>query len=359
MGITVEGVSKRFGEFQALRPTDLTIETGSLVALLGPSGSGKSTLLRLIAGLEVPDTGRILLTGRDATYATVQDRNIGFVFQHYALFKHMTVRQNVAFGLEIRKASRAEIRARVDELLELVQLSGFGDRYPSQLSGGQRQRIALARSLAVEPQVLLLDEPFGALDAKVRKELRAWLRRLHDEVHVTTVFVTHDQEEAMEVADEIVVMSQGQIEQVGSPAEIYDHPASPFVMSFIGQVNVLDPESALSCQLPEYRGGSHQVFMRPHDVQIEFHPHDNCVPAQVKDLIHLGREIQAELVLQDGTTLWAHLSREQYGERPIQKGQSIYVSSRAIKTFPSDLPDLAQTNGHAVRRIAAGTGEHR
>lgn len=188
MGITIEGVSKRFGEFQALHPTDLTIPTGSLVALLGPSGSGKSTLLRLIAGLEKPDTGRISLTGRDATHASVQERNIGFVFQHYALFKHMTVRQNIAFGLEIRKASRAEIRARVDELLELVQLSGFGDRYPSQLSGGQRQRVALARALAVEPQVLLLDEPFGALDAKVRKELRKWLRRLHDEVHVTTVF---------------------------------------------------------------------------------------------------------------------------------------------------------------------------
>lgn len=343
MGITIEGVSKRFGDFQALRPTDLTIETGSLVALLGPSGSGKSTLLRLIAGLEMPDTGRILLTGRDATYASVQERNIGFVFQHYALFRHMTVRQNVAFGLEIRRASRAEIRARVDELLELVQLSGFGDRYPSQLSGGQRQRVALARALAVEPQVLLLDEPFGALDAKVRKELRAWLRRLHDEVQVTTVFVTHDQEEAMEVADQIVVMSHGRIEQVGSPADIYDHPATPFVMSFVGQVNVLHPKSALSCQLPEFQG-SQQVFLRPHDVLVETDPRSGGVSAQVQDVLHLGREIQAELVLHDGGSLWVHLSREQYAATPIQRGQRVYVRPKAIKAFPIDSNHRAVQN---------------
>lgn len=344
MGITIEGVSKRFGNFQALRPTDLTIETGSLVALLGPSGSGKSTLLRLIAGLEIPDTGRILLTGRDATYASVQDRNIGFVFQHYALFKHMTVRQNIAFGLEIRKVSRAEIRARVDELLELVQLTGFGDRYPSQLSGGQRQRVALARALAVEPQVLLLDEPFGALDAKVRKELRAWLRRLHDEVHVTTVFVTHDQEEAMEVADKIVVMNQGRIEQVGSPAEIYDHPATPFVMSFIGPVNVLHPESALSCQLPPPLQGSQQLFLRPHDVQIETDPHRGGVLAEVQNVLHLGREIQAELLLHDGGSLWVHLSREQYAATPIQRGQRVYVRPKAIKVFSVDSSEQAVQN---------------
>ncbi|MGQ9838414.1 MAG: sulfate/molybdate ABC transporter ATP-binding protein [Cyanobacteriota bacterium] len=342
MGITIEWVSKRFGDFQALRPTNLTIETGSLVALLGPSGSGKSTLLRLIAGLEMPDTGRILLTGRDATYARVQDRNIGFVFQHYALFKHMTVRQNVAFGLEIRKASRAEIRAKVDELLELVQLTGFGDRYPSQLSGGQRQRVALARALAVEPQVLLLDEPFGALDAKVRKELRAWLRRLHDEVHVTTVFVTHDQEEAMEVADKIVVMNQGQIEQVGSPAEIYDHPATPFVMSFVGQVNVLHPESALSCQLPPLQG-SQQLFLRPHDVQIEMDPYSGA-SAEVQNVLHLGREIQAELLLHDGGSLWVHLSREQYAATPIQRGQQVYVRPKAVKVFPVDSSEQAAKN---------------
>ena len=211
MGISVKNVSKQFGSFQAVDSVNLEIESGALVALLGPSGSGKSTLLRLIAGLEMPDRGEIWLTGADATNQSVQDRNIGFVFQHYALFKHLTIRENIGFGLKIRKASPAKIKARADELLELVQLSGLGDRYPSQLSGGQRQRVALARSLAVEPKVLLLDEPFGALDAKVRKDLRAWLRRLHDEVHVTTVFVTHDQEEAMEVADKIVVMNKGQI----------------------------------------------------------------------------------------------------------------------------------------------------
>ncbi|MFS8796030.1 sulfate ABC transporter ATP-binding protein [Synechococcus sp. R70.1] len=334
MGITIAGVSKRFGEFQALYPTDLTIPTGSLVALLGPSGSGKSTLLRLIAGLEKPDTGRIFLTGRDATHASVQERNVGFVFQHYALFKHMTVRQNIAFGLEIRRLPRAEIRARVDELLELVQLSGFGDHYPSQLSGGQRQRVALARALAVEPQVLLLDEPFGALDARVRKELRQWLRRLHDEVHVTTVLVTHDQEEAMEVADQIVVMNQGRIEQVGSPAEIYDHPATPFVMSFIGPVNELSPCSVLSCQLPEAQAGPHRLFLRPHDVQIELSPTSSGVSAWVREIIHLGREIQAELVLSDGGSLWAHLSREQYTNQPLHIGQQVYVRPRVIKAFP-------------------------
>ena len=245
MGIIVENVSKKFGSFQAVDGVNLEIKSGSLVALLGPSGSGKSTLLRLIAGLEMPDSGKIWLTGTDATAQSVQERNIGFVFQHYALFKHLTVRQNIAFGLEIRKASKAKIKTRVNELLELIQLMGLGDRYPSQLSGGQRQRVALARALAVQPQVLLLDEPFGALDAKVRKDLRAWLRRLHNEVHVTTVFVTHDQEEAMEVADEIVVMNKGNIEQIGSPAQIYDHPATAFVMSFIGPVNVLPSNSRM------------------------------------------------------------------------------------------------------------------
>ncbi|MEN9246264.1 MAG: sulfate ABC transporter ATP-binding protein, partial [Thermostichales cyanobacterium SRBZ-1_bins_19] len=298
MGITIEGVSKRFGDFQALYPTDLTIATGSLVALLGPSGSGKSTLLRLIAGLETPDTGRIWLTGRDATHTRVQERNIGFVFQHYALFKHMTVRQNIAFGLEIRKLPKPEIEKRVNELLDLIQLTGYGERYPSQLSGGQRQRVALARALAVQPQVLLLDEPFGALDAKVRKELRAWLRRLHDEMHVTTVFVTHDQEEAMEVSDQIVVMNHGRIEQVGSPAEVYDHPATPFVMSFIGPVNVLSAHSQLLHPVQE---GS--VFLRPHDVELETNPSSEGISAKVQEVIHLGREIQAELILADGQPL--------------------------------------------------------
>ncbi|MFM7424134.1 MAG: sulfate/molybdate ABC transporter ATP-binding protein, partial [Elainella sp.] len=276
MGILVDDVSKAFGSFQAVDHVSIEIKTGSLVALLGPSGSGKSTLLRLIAGLELPDSGRIFLTGRDATYESVQKRGIGFLFQHYALFKHLNVRQNIAFGLEIQKQPKARIRSRVDELLDLVQLHGLSERYPSQLSGGQRQRVALARALALEPQVLLLDEPFGALDAKVRKDLRSWLRNLHDTVHVTTVFVTHDQEEAMEVADNIVVMNHGRVEQVGSPAELYDNPATPFVMGFIGPVNVL-PSTAPIFRQVGYQPESNQVFLRPHDVLVALEPDGETV----------------------------------------------------------------------------------
>ncbi|WP_460193851.1 sulfate/molybdate ABC transporter ATP-binding protein [Thermosynechococcus sp. FA-CM-4201] len=331
MGITIENVSKSFGSFQAVKQVDLDIASGSLVALLGPSGSGKSTLLRLIAGLEMPDTGRILLTGKDATYQSVQERNIGFVFQHYALFKHMTVRQNIAFGLELRKVPRAKIKARVEELLELVQLAGLGDRYPSQLSGGQRQRVALARALAVEPKVLLLDEPFGALDAKVRKELRAWLRHLHDDVHVTTVFVTHDQEEAMEVADQIVVMNKGQVEQVGTPAEIYDHPASPFVMSFIGPVNVL---RSPVFQQSEGTAPHCDIFLRPRDIIIETSPNGNTVSARIHRIIHLGWEIQVELRLDDGQELMAHLSRERFDELHLEPQQQVFIKPREAKSFP-------------------------
>ncbi len=333
MGIVVENVSKQFGSFQALNQVSLEIKTGSLVALLGPSGSGKSTLLRLIAGLEMPDAGKVWLTGRDATYQSVQDRNIGFVFQHYALFKHLTVRQNIAFGLEIRKAPASKIKNRVEELLELVQLAGLGDRYPSQLSGGQRQRVALARALAVEPQVLLLDEPFGALDAKVRKDLRAWLRRLHDEVHVTTVFVTHDQEEAMEVSDEIVVMNKGCVEQVGTPAEIYDHPATAFVMSFIGPVNVL-PSTSRIFQDNGFDSAHPEVFLRPHDVMVETSPNGTTVPARVNRLIHLGWEIQAELMLDDGQVVTAHLTRERFNELNLEPEQRVYVKPKEAKSFP-------------------------
>src|SRR5829696_8350024 len=239
MSIEVTGVTKRFGDFVALDDVTVSLPTGQLTALLGPSGGGKSTLLRIIAGLDTADTGTVAIEGTNATKLPPQKRNVGFVFQHYAVFKHMTVAKNVAFGLEIRKTPKAEVKRRVAELLELVHLSQFADRLPSQLSGGQRQRMALARALAVEPSVLLLDEPFGALDAKVRKELREWLRRLHDEVHVTTVFVTHDQEEAMEVADEIVVINQGRVEQVGSPDQLYDEPASDFVMDFLGELTRL------------------------------------------------------------------------------------------------------------------------
>jgi sulfate transport system ATP-binding protein len=333
VGIVVENVSKQFGSFKAVDDVNLEIKSGSLVALLGPSGSGKSTLLRLISGLEMPDSGKIFLTGKDATYQSVQDRNIGFVFQHYALFKHLTVRKNVAFGLELRKAPKAKIKARVEQLLELVQLSGLGDRYPSQLSGGQRQRVALARALAVEPNVLLLDEPFGALDAKVRKDLRAWLRRLHDEVHVTTVFVTHDQEEAMEVSDEIVVMNKGRVEQVGTPAEIYDHPASAFVMSFIGPVNVL-PSSSRIFQSNGFDSANPEMFLRPQDVIIETSPNGSTVPARVSRLIHLGWEIQVELTLDDGQVVTAHLTRDRFDQLHLEPQQRVYVKPKDAKSFP-------------------------
>lgn len=332
MGIVITGVSKRFGDFQAVNQVDLTIQKGSLVALLGPSGSGKSTLLRLIAGLETPDTGRIQILDQDVTRQDVQVRNIGFVFQHYALFKHLTVRQNIAFGLEIRRSRKAYTRQRVQDLLDLMQLQGLGDRYPAQLSGGQRQRVALARALAVEPQVLLLDEPFGALDAKVRKDLRQWLRRLHDEVHVTTVFVTHDQEEAMEVADQIVVMHRGQIEQVGTPAEVYEQPASPFVMGFLGPVNVLSTDTHLLSD----HGLEHvqpEVFVRPHDIQIHTSPTGAATRATVQRIIYLGWEIQVELELSDRTCLTAHISREQFQQLNLQVSQQVFITPQQIRAF--------------------------
>lgn len=333
MEIVVENVSKQFGSFQALDQVNLEIKRGSLVSLLGPSGSGKSTLLRVIAGLEAPDTGKIWITGNDATRKSVQDRNIGFVFQHYALFKHLTIRENIAFGLNIRKAQKTRTKARVDELLELVQLSGLGNRYPSQLSGGQRQRVALARALAVEPQVLLLDEPFGALDAKVRKDLRTWLRRLHDEVGVTAVLVTHDQEEAMEVSDEIVVMNKGRVEQVGSPAEIYDYPASAFVMSFIGPVNVL-PSSSRLFQDNRFDTSHPQVFLRPHDVVIDTHYEGTRTNAKVSRVVHLGWEIEVQLKLDDAHEVKAILTREQFNQLNLKPEQRVYVKPKDAKSFP-------------------------
>ena len=344
MGIRVEQVSKQFGDFRAVDNVSLDVETGSLVALLGPSGSGKSTLLRLIAGLEGSDSGRIWITGEEATERSVQDRQVGFVFQHFALFKHRTVRQNVAFGLELRRWKRDAIKRRVDELLDLVQLKGYGSRFPSQLSGGQRQRVALARALAVQPRVLLLDEPFSALDAKVRKELRAWLRNLHDEMHVTTVIVTHDQEEAMEVADRIVVMNEGRIEQIGSPAEIYDQPATPFVMSFVGAVNVV-PRSALlakdsgqvnSTLNRQSEPEPEPVFIRPHDVQVFTTPQHDSVPAKLRRLRHMGRDLQAELVLADGEVLMAQFPREQIDYQAIKPGDGLHIVSRQVRSFEPD-----------------------
>jgi sulfate transport system ATP-binding protein len=335
MSIFVKNISKRFGTFQALDKVSLEVKPGKLVALLGPSGSGKSTLLRAIAGLEAPDTGSIIINGQDTTHLDARKRNIGFVFQHYALFKHLTVRQNIAFGLAIRKHPHRHIKQRVEELLGLIQLQGLGDRYPSQLSGGQRQRVALARALAVEPKVLLLDEPFGALDAKVRKDLRGWLRRLHDEVHVTTVFVTHDQEEAMEVADEIVVMNQGKVEQIGSPEEIYDRPATPFVMSFIGPVNILQRSSQLFAE-----NGHHfahpEVFVRPHDVIVETRPSANATLARVQRLVHLGWEIQAELLLNDGQLVTAIVTRDRFEQLQLEREQQVYVKPKEAKSFPLD-----------------------
>jgi sulfate/thiosulfate transport system ATP-binding protein len=291
MSIAVTRVSKRFNEFVALDEVSVEVPDGSLTALLGPSGSGKSTLLRIIAGLETPDAGQVVIHDRDVTGLPPQQREIGFVFQHYAAFKHMTVRDNVGFGLKIRKRPKADIRARVDELLGLVQLDGFADRYPAQLSGGQRQRMALARALAVEPRVLLLDEPFGALDARVREELRDWLRRLHEQVHVTTVLVTHDQEEAMEVASRIVVMNHARIEQIGSPAEIYDAPASDFVMGFVGRVN----------RLPD-------AFIRPHEVRLCHPDEPGCEPAVVERVLAFGAEVRIALsLIRNGERLWAAL----------------------------------------------------
>jgi sulfate transport system ATP-binding protein len=336
MTIRVSNVTKQFGDFYALKDVSVEIPSGSLTALLGPSGGGKSTLLRVIAGLEQPDSGTVEISGQDLTTTPPQNRNVGFVFQHYAAFKHLTVARNVAFGLEIRKRPKAEVNKRVRELLELVHLENFADRYPAQLSGGQRQRMALARALAVEPRVLLLDEPFGALDAQVRKELRTWLRRLHDEVHVTTVFVTHDQEEAMDVADRIFVMAGGQVEQEGSPDELYDEPANDFVMSFLG------PATRLRGRL-----------VRPHDVELLATERPGAVRAHITRIVRLGFEVRVELT-EDGAAptderselaaavdaaesgtgatvtsasgpLWAQLTREELAALDVGVGDAVFV----------------------------------
>jgi sulfate/thiosulfate transport system ATP-binding protein len=316
MGIAVNNVKKRFGDFVALDDVSIEVPDGSLTALLGPSGSGKSTLLRVIAGLEQPDEGAILIADTDATKLPPQKRGVGFVFQHYAAFKHMTVWNNVAFGLKIRKRGKTAISQRVDELLELVHLDGFADRYPAQLSGGQRQRMALARALAVEPEVLLLDEPFGALDARVRKDLRLWLRRLHDEVHVTTIFVTHDQEEAMDIAEQIVVMNDGRIEQTGEPQVLYEQPANEFVMSFIGPVNRLG-----------------ESFIRPHDIDLSLEPNGSSQEAMIERVVHLGFEVRVEFTLPDGSQAWAQVTREQAQELELQPKQIVSVRHARSKIF--------------------------
>jgi sulfate/thiosulfate transport system ATP-binding protein len=308
MAIEARNISKRFGDYVALDDVSVSVPDGSLTALLGPSGSGKSTLLRVIAGLEKPDSGDVLIGREEVTSKPARSRGVGFVFQHYAAFKHMTVSDNVAFGLTVRKKPKDEKKARVKELLELVGLGHLGDRYPSQLSGGQRQRMALARALAVEPQVLLLDEPFGALDARVREELRRWLRRLHDDVHVTTIFVTHDQEEAMEISEQIVVVNEGRIEQSASPAEIYDRPASQFVMGFVGPVTRV--------------GGS---LVRPHDIQILTEPGEATQQAVVTRLWWLGFEVRVELLPAEGDALYAQLSRTEADGLELSEGQIVHV----------------------------------
>jgi sulfate/thiosulfate transport system ATP-binding protein len=316
MAIEAHKVTKRFGEFVALDDVSVDVASGSLTALLGPSGSGKSTLLRVIAGLEVPDAGDVFISGREATALAPQKRGVGFVFQHYAPFTHMTVWENVAFGLKIRKRPKDAVRARVDELLELVQLAGLGKRYPSQLSGGQRQRMALARALAPEPEVLLLDEPFGALDARVRIELREWLRRLHDEMHVTTIFVTHDQEEALELADSVVVMNKGAVEQVAGPRQLYDEPVNEFVMSFVGPVNRLD-----------------DGWVRPHDIELRHEPNGSTREAQVLRVVRLGFETRIELERDDGERLHAQLTRDEADELELRDGDIVYVRTRKSRSF--------------------------
>jgi len=353
MSIGIEGVNKNFGAFAALSNVNLQVPSGELVALLGPSGSGKTSLLRIIAGLEMPDSGRILFDGEDATRRQVQERKVGFVFQHYALFRHMTVFDNIAFGLTVKpkksRPAKEEIRDKVYTLLKLIQLEQLSDRYPGQLSGGQRQRVALARALAVEPQLLLLDEPFGALDARVRLELRRWLRRLHDEIHVTSVFVTHDQEEALEVADRIVVMNQGRIEQQGTPSEVYDRPATPFVYDFLGNVNLFQgrvhegtaPQGGMEHSSPEHTTTSDCPavgYVRTHDIEIERLPLDpSSIEAEVRYILAVGLLVRVNLALAGGDgAVEVDLSREVAGRLKLSVGDKVFARPRQVRVFTDD-----------------------
>ena len=316
MSISVRHITKTFDEYVALDDVSVEVATGSLTALLGPSGSGKSTLLRIIAGLETPDRGSVFIEGTNVTGRRPQERGVGFVFQHYAAFKHMSVYDNIAFGLRIRRRPKPEIAERVNQLLKLVQLEGLAKRYPAQLSGGQRQRMGLARALAIDPAVLLLDEPFGALDARVRAELREWLRRLHDETHTTTVIVTHDQEEAMDVADQITLMNHARIEQVGSPIELYDRPSTEFVMSFVGQANRLG-----------------DAWVRPHELKMLVDATDDAVEATVERVTHYGFDVRVELATGAGVPLLAQLTREQLDELEVEQGQTVWVTAGRERVF--------------------------
>ncbi len=347
MSIEIRDVSKTFGSFQALSGVNLTVQTGELVALLGPSGSGKTTLLRIIAGLEFASQGSILFAGEDASRKDARSRQVGFVFQHYALFRHLSIFENVAFGLRVRprstRPSKAEIKDRVLELLRLVQLGGLAERYPSQLSGGQRQRVALARALAVEPSVLLLDEPFGALDARVRQELRTWLRHLHDDLHITSVFVTHDQEEALEVADRVVVMNHGKIEQIGTPDDVYEHPANHFVMNFLGSVNVFhgrvhDGEAHLG----PVAAAAPVSYVRPHELDITRQPGGEAgigeagIEVVVRYIHAVGPTVRLELDRGNGVQINAEITRERFQELGLKTGETVYATPRKLQTFTND-----------------------
>jgi sulfate transport system ATP-binding protein len=359
MSIEIRNLSKQFGSFSALRDVSLEVRSGELLALLGPSGSGKTTLLRVIAGLEAADTGQVLFQGEDATDQHVRERQVGFVFQHYALFRNMTIFENVAFGLRVRpkrfRPSTVEIQQRVHELLKLVQLEWLADRYPHQLSGGQRQRIALARALAVEPKVLLLDEPFGALDAKVRKELRSWLRRLHDEMHITSVFVTHDQEEALEVADRVVVMNEGRIEQIGRPDEVYEHPASPFVYKFLGKVNLFHGRlhrgrawiGGIEIDVPEHTEAeelSAVAYVRPHDIHVDKVDNalngERAIAAHVSHILSVGPIVRLEVVRNDGKDkelIEVEISRERFRELQLIRGDQVFIKPSRFDLFPAQI----------------------
>jgi sulfate transport system ATP-binding protein len=351
MSIEVSNITKTYGRFRAVDNVSLTVPSGELVALLGPSGSGKTTLLRIISGLELPDAGTVRYESDDVTQRSTRERNVGFVFQHYALFSHMNVFENVAFGLRVRKVKRDEVKDRVHELLRLVQLEGYEKRYPSQLSGGQRQRVALARSLAPRPQVLLLDEPFGALDAKVRQELRRWLRRLHDEIHVTSVFVTHDQEEAFEVADRVVVMNKGRVEQIGSPDEVFAQPANAFVMDFLGSVNVFHGRvqdgranvGHFEVPYPEYPHAEPQTataYIRPHELDISRVPDgESSLPARVVRVNRTGAAVKIGLVTQESSTpLDVELDQGRYNELSIAVNDTVYVLPRQVRVFVGETP---------------------
>jgi len=347
MSIEAINISKRFGQFTALDDVDLNIPSGGLVALLGPSGSGKTTLLRIIAGLEFADSGTVRFDGKDFSDRTARERRVGFVFQHYALFRHMTVFENIAFGLKVRpretRPPRAQIQAKVHELLKLIQLETLAQRYPSQLSGGQRQRVALARALAVEPSVLLLDEPFGALDAKVRLELRRWLRQLHDEIHITSVFVTHDQEEALEVADRVVVMNNGRIEQVGAPEEVYNHPATPFVYNFLGNVNLFHGRIDGGNAYIHERETGHVVYVRPHSLEIDRVPNGGShFRARVKHINSAGPLVKVEAIAEWGDPVHIEMSQDRFQSLQLVKDEAVFVIPKDVKVFAKNEASKAQ-----------------